>query len=690
MPPSTGSAAPVTPGRGRAAQPGDQRGRLRRLEQALHQLVAGELLGRGEAVDGGRRIEHRSPGRARAHRVGGDAGAGQVGGEGAHQPDHGVLRRAVGAQARQPEQPGGRGHGHHASLARRRRLQQGRHGGGGQVAHAVDVDVELRVPLGVGRLPQRRAAADHAGGGDGRLQPPEVPDRLVHRGTHVRRAAHVAHHGAHGGAVARRHLLQVGLGGEGVVQRRIVGAAVHRHHLPPGGHERIDRRRADAPRRTGDDRGRAHEGGQCDDTDAARSLTRASSSARPSSALAPVGSPSTPLDDTGRTPSARRRGSNVASGSVQPGSASSRRTTAGSMASSKRRLRPAGVRVPARPSRRARRARRRPRRRSAARADDQRLLVAAVRVDEHHAGEGAAGGAHELDEQVGQDLVADEERAGEVGVLAAGPVGHGGRHGDARAARRQPGRDGDGDAGVGVEGEVRPVLLERAQRDRQHACAPRSPPPGARWRRRAPRAQVRAGERKRTGVGTGIGRPVPRHLGVAERRLRPCAPRRQRGLAVPVHALGVGPVEGQAGEELGRHAPAAAGVERTARRAGPRALRLAQRGEERRLAPDGGKASGVAHVAGEELAVDDERAGVDVADGVDEADDPPRPAEVQAVERLAQRREVEEGVARQHARALEQPVVERALLRRRRVQARPRCRRPRPEGRSRVRRSWAP
>ena len=60
--------------------------------------------------------------------------------------------------------------------------------------------------------------------------------------------------------------------------------------------------------------------------------------------------------------------------------------------------------------------------------------------------------------------------------------------------------------------------------------------------------------------------------------------------------------------------------------------------------------------------MDHERAGVDVADRVDEADDPARAAQVETVEGLAQRREVEEGVAGQHVGPIEQPAVEVALL----------------------------
>ena len=210
------------------------------------------------------------------------------------------------------------------------------------------------------------------------------------------------------------------------------------------------------------------------------------------------------------------------------------------------------------------------------------------------------------------------------------------------------------------------------------------PPVASTWGQVAPPRSTPlrrgAGGRKRTGVGTGTGVPSRPTFECPRTACGRVAPRRQRGLAVAVHALGVGPVERQAGEELGRHAPAPAGVERAAGRAGARALRLPQRGEQRRFTPDGGKAAVVAHVAGEELAVDDEGAGVDVADRVDQAHDPPGPAQVEPVERLAEGREVEEGVAGQHAGALHQPVVEPALLRRRRVEGVPACRRPGPRG----------
>ena len=75
------------------------------------------------------------------------------------------------------------------------------------------------------------------------------------------------------------------------------------------------------------------------------------------------------------------------------------------------------------------------------------------------------------------------------------------------------------------------------------------------------------------------------------------------------------------------------------------------------------EAARLADVAGEELVVDRERAGVDVADRVDQADDPTGAAEVEPGQRLAVGGEVEERVAGEDLLAvLEQPLVERALL----------------------------
>ncbi len=138
---------------------------------------------------------------------------------------------------------------------------------------------------------------------------------------------------------------------------------------------------------------------------------------------------------------------------------------------------------------------------------------------------------------------------------------------------------------------------------------------------------------------------------------------RQRVLAFAADALRVRAVERQAGEELGGHAPALAGVVGTARGARPGGLRLAQRAEQLAVLPHLGEATLVAHRAGLELVVDDERAGVDVADRVDQADDAARATHVQAGQRLAERVEVEERVAGEDVVAVgQQPAVDLALL----------------------------
>ena len=48
------------------------------------------------------------------------------------------------------------------------------------------------------------------------------------------------------------------------------------------------------------------------------------------------------------------------------------------------------------------------------------------------------------------------------GVLAARPVGHGGRHDQVGSSCGRPVDDGHGDVGVGGDREVGPVLLGRA------------------------------------------------------------------------------------------------------------------------------------------------------------------------------------------------------------------------------------
>ena len=130
-----------------------------------------------------------------------------------------------------------------------------------------------------------------------------------------------------------------------------------------------------------------------------------------------------------------------------------------------------------------------------------------------------------------------------------------------------------------------------------------------------------------------------------------------------LHALGVGAVERQAGEELGRHAAAPAGVVGRADAAGAARLRAPQRPEQLRLPPHAGEPARIAHIAGQERVVDGERAGVHVADRIDEAHDPPGAAQVQPRQRLPVARQVEERVAGEHAFAVgQQPVVQLPLL----------------------------
>src|SRR5689334_10129093 len=95
-------------------------------------------------------------------------------------------------------------------------------------------------------------------------------------------------------------------------------------------------------------------------------------------------------------------------------------------------------------------------------------------------------------------------------------------------------------------------------------------------------------------------------------------------------ALGVGAVQRQAGEELRGHASAAAGAECAAGLARAAGLRLAQAGEQIRLPPYPGEAARLADVAGPELLMDGERAGVDVAHRVDQAYHPPGAAHAEA------------------------------------------------------------
>ena len=105
--------------------------------------------------------------------------------------------------------------------------------------------------------------------------------------------------------------------------------------------------------------------------------------------------------------------------------------------------------------------------------------VAAVPVDQQQGGPVQAGVAAKLDQAGGQRLGADGQRAGEVRVLAARADAECGRQGDARPARAGPPRHRHGDPRVGVERQMRPVLLQRPHRHHQQ-------PPGAAFHIRPP------------------------------------------------------------------------------------------------------------------------------------------------------------------------------------------------------------
>ena len=149
--------------------------------------------------------------------------------------------------------------------------------------------------------------------------------------------------------------------------------------------------------------------------------------------------------------------------------------------------------------------------------------------------------------------------------------------------------------------------------------------------------------------------------------------RAQGRIGLAVDAFGVRAIERQAGEELGRHAPSLARVVAAATGARAGGLWLAQLAEHVTVLPDLGEPTDVAHRTGLELIVDHERAGVDVADRVDQADDPSGPAHVEAGQGIAERVEVEERIAGQHGLALrQQPLVDLPLLRVGRMQVVPR------------------
>ena len=94
-----------------------------------------------------------------------------------------------------------------------------------------------------------------------------------------------------------------------------------------------------------------------------------------------------------------------------------------------------------------------------------------------------------------------------------------------------------------------------------------------------------------------------------------------------------------------------------------RALRPSQLDEEVRIAPHLGEPTRRAHVAGQELVMDGEGAGIDVTHRVDQAHHPAGAAEVQSGQGLAVAGQMEERVAGEHLLPVDhQPVVKDALL----------------------------
>ena len=99
--------------------------------------------------------------------------------------------------------------------------------------------------------------------------------------------------------------------------------------------------------------------------------------------------------------------------------------------------------------------------------------VAAVPVDQEHRRPVERRVTAELDQQSRQSDMSDGQCAGEVRVLAARPEGDRRREPDAAAPGARPGRDGGRDPRVGIERQVRPVLLQRTDRHHEHPPRPR-------------------------------------------------------------------------------------------------------------------------------------------------------------------------------------------------------------------------
>jgi hypothetical protein len=62
------------------------------------------------------------------------------------------------------------------------------------------------------------------------------------------------------------------------------------------------------------------------------------------------------------------------------------------------------------------------------------------------------------------------------------------------------------------------------------------------------------------------------------------------------------------------------------------------------VSPNAGESSIGKHISGSKAVMNRERTGIDIANGVDQADDPPGSTQVQSGERLTEPCQVEEGV----------------------------------------------
>ena len=235
------------------------------------------------------------------------------------------------------------------------------------------------------------------------------------------------------------------------------------------------RRRSTRSRRSSESRSSAgRSGGATRSTAATRSSASAARSAAPSRGVAPVGSPEHAVRaDRARR---RRRAAGAAARRAAPSrrrAARSRRTRSGRSASiSDVSVRPAWASPPG--SRGHHASTRRPSARSVCDGPSTASPVAAVAVDEHHAGAPSRPSGPARRAPCASTSVPIDSVPGEPGVLPAGrdgrPAGRRRRRPARRAAR--PSARARGDARVGVERQVRAVLLARP--DGTRAAAPGS------------------------------------------------------------------------------------------------------------------------------------------------------------------------------------------------------------------------